>query len=838
MGFQVKQIYVTPEINISQLPKHRYLMWMITAMLTCAAIAGTFGTNWWGESVWNFQTNRDQFLLFVVVSYCLYFLLSRCGLTIFALLGLPFAFYVASAGLGPVVAVIWFWCCANIVGRMSTVWIARFSGLELSTESSTWDLRNTAIGFCLLGTLIALLAHFPVCTPLVFFTLFSGFAVAASYFLMSQGKLSPPKLPCFFRKVEWKESILVAMLMLGVTIVIMVTILPDLGHDALSFHLNIPVRMLDAGLWNFDVKEYVWSVMPFGADWLYVPPYFFGGEQAVRLMNTSFLLATGYLGYRLLAGRLDALLAMGVPAILFTLPISLLEVGSAYIEAPLTFFFMIALCEIAGGEYKTIRQKGSWIILGILAGYICAIKLPGFLIVPFLALGALLRSVEDKFEVFRFKFILTSGIAFLIFCSPPYAVAWFKTGNPVFPFFNQIFNSPYFDTQTSFTNSHFVRSIGLQTFWDMSVSSKDFGEFSANGALGIVFLVFIPLSILLAVKLKRWAILFTGVSAIAYIGLCFHNQAYLRYAFPVMPWLLCSGVWALYSAVNLRGVLVGLLVIFCSFNLARFPVVYWPFQQFKTDLLWSRSAQEGLFARSKPQAIAGDILSKLDQYKGRKILILDATSDIDPTYNHYPKGTIAASWHSWPYYAKSTSDINLANSLARSGVEIIVYAVGRGYQFEAEAIALTTELFRVNDIRVGLVNQIELSKLFKKEFISNPDFSNGADGWTSNGALFKDEKFYASVGSPVTQAVDVGSVDVVALTVQAKCDKSQRFRTQINWNDTNGKMLSTDIKVHDCNGGLTTATRLVIKPERAKIAIVYGGSHDARPVEINRISVT
>src|SRR5439155_8778406 len=61
------------------------------------------------------------------------------------------------------------------------------------------------------------------------------------------------------------------------------------------------------------------------------------------------------------------------------------------------------------------------------------------------------------FAVARRKHVRAAAPAALllvVFAAPPYLYAWWKTGNPVFPFVNSVFRLPYF-TNTSLIDARF-----------------------------------------------------------------------------------------------------------------------------------------------------------------------------------------------------------------------------------------------------------------------------------------------------------------------------------------------------------------------------------------------
>jgi hypothetical protein len=824
---------------------------VLTLFLLAIAVYGATSMGWWGQRIFASATNREHYIILTLVFFVIFISGLKLGLPFLALVTFPLAIYIGLNGFGPVGAVLWIWTCAILIGAFLT---------SITTMASTpiVSLRNAAVGFALIGTIVSFLAHFPVNIPSIYFFLFSTISLLSGWQLLRSGRLKFSTVNSIkLAQRSRSEIALSSIVLFGITVSTAVTMLPDLGYDALAYHLTIPAHMLEIGYWRFDVKQYIWSVMPFGGDWLFVPPYFLAGEQGARLLNTSFLFAIAFACYRILVPRIGSTIALTAPAILLTWPLSFLEIGSAFIEAPLAFFFIMAFFEIVG---PAPGKKGRWIVLAIFAGYACAIKLLGVLILPFLLLGAILRSRSEQFETLKTSKLFIGTIVFLLFCLPPYIVAMLKTGNPVFPFFNSVFQSQdfiigsLFGNGDDFSNSFYKREIGLRTFWDMNINSKMFGEFQNQGALGIVLLVFIPLSIFSSICARRWWMLAGVCSVIGYILFVFQSQAYLRYVFPVLPWILVIGSWALSRLPHPTRIGTIIVIFLCFVNIVRFPVAHWPLQQFNLHLLHNKAFDNAFFLRSKPEAVIGEIVRKMDVYKKKKILLLG----LDPVYSTFPDGTISDAWHSWTFFAPALKDEKISSSIARSGAEVVIHTIGRGYSREAEIMEITTERFRLGDIRVGEVKQ-EL--LYTRERLNNPDLSihKGA-GWNLNGASMSPLGIEVNNDITINQVIDFKykrlpslapdlarlvklillsnvNTDRILLEMNVICLPGQSFRSQINWLDANNKFISTDIAVHSCNLAGTDVNRTLLRPAKAEIGIVYGGSTDEKYVTINKISI-
>jgi hypothetical protein len=143
----------------------------------------------------------------------------------------------------------------------------------------------------------------------------------------------------------------------------------------------------------------------------------------------------------------------------------------------------------------------------------------------------------------------------------PYANAWWRTGNPLFPFFNGVFRSPLFDTSASFENVMYRAPLLPWTPYALVMDSGRFLE-GAPGAPGFHWLLLIP-GHRRAYALRRrrplqWACIALGA---AFFVLVFVQQSYLRYLLPALLVAAAAGGWALQDLPDRRAVRIGLTIV-------------------------------------------------------------------------------------------------------------------------------------------------------------------------------------------------------------------------------------------------------------------------------------
>jgi hypothetical protein len=115
--------------------------------------------------------------------------------------------------------------------------------------------------------------------------------------------------------------------------------------------------------------------------------------------------------------------------------------------------------------------------------------------------------------------------------SPPYLYAWAKTGNPVFPFANAIFRSPYYPSP--FVDPRFDEHLTWKTPYDMTFHSARYFE-GQGGGTGFQFLVLLLPALLLLRKRFPWLLAGAGASVILVLLIVLPN---FRYLYPALPLL-------------------------------------------------------------------------------------------------------------------------------------------------------------------------------------------------------------------------------------------------------------------------------------------------------------
>ncbi len=401
------------------------------------------------------------------------------------------------------------------------------------------------LGIAVYIFLISWMVHFPVNSAPVYLLL-----LAVPLWLERKRSLRDfAGIRALFRRHAISRPFCLAIILTGFLAIcqIAMSAKPDAGWDSLAMHLTAPAFVRDHGFWNFDVTTNFWAVMPMAADWVYTIGYVLSGEPATHLLNLFALGLCAVLLFTLAKRGSSNETALLLVAVFLSAPLTQIETNTLFVENFLAAFVLAAFAALV--RFRSERNPAYILWFFVLCGMAFEIKLgASAFFLPLLATFAVISlrpaARQPNQERNRLRITAFSAAVFLVLAAAPYVTAYLKTGNPIFPFYNQVFHSPYWPPQ-NFVDLRWKTPLSLHTLGDMTFHSQKYLEYY-DGGFGVLYYLLIPLS---AIALLLGTGNFLSLSSFligfgAFILVCL-QLAYLRYVYPALPFLLISTACAL-----------------------------------------------------------------------------------------------------------------------------------------------------------------------------------------------------------------------------------------------------------------------------------------------------
>lgn len=278
---------------------------------------------------------------------------------------------------------------------------------------------------------------------------------------------------------------------------------PEMGFDALWYHLTLPKLWLLKHQWYFPGGLLYYSVMPRLAETLFIPLIHFTGTIGPKLVQYLAGLGTSLLIWKILVDQKQSVIwrLVGVSLFYCTWLVSW-QSGSAYIDLIRTFLETTALFYLLRGSWK----KGGF-FLGLAIG------------TKWLALGSLV--------IYALVFGAPLIFPALLVSLPWFYLAYFYTGNPIYPLFSGVITN-------SFTGlSDMFRHLAIAPYY-LTIPFDDF----LSPLIGLLF-------ILALLALRSGNIYLRRISWIAVLGSCLSliiDPPSSRFLLPFLPALAVSSV--------------------------------------------------------------------------------------------------------------------------------------------------------------------------------------------------------------------------------------------------------------------------------------------------------
>ena len=736
--------------------------------------------------------------------------------------------------LWPLIAVLLIVFCSLVLGHF----ICRNLKLDFKTDVFS-NLFLTGIGFY--GTVIGLLAH----THLNYFGIY-GVILLAPILLFHKDTISVWLLATDLWKsflVVRKEDSFIDLLIITLALIyFLVSLFPEVGYDALAVHLVVLTHLKTMHTWSFDPSLYSLALVPMLGDWVFSLGYLLADEAGARLTNLCFTYLLAWQAFQLAkwmgaednAAKFAALLVLSSPLVFA-------EASSLFVEGVWAAFCIAAIFAVCRALFDDIgAQSHKEIMLaGLLMGLALATKAISFYLVACLA--PLLLFASKSFltkEVWGSWFL--AGVFVIVLGGIPYLNAYLLSGNPVFPFFNQVFKSSFYPL-VNFDNPFFKSGLTWDFAYQSVFASSRYME-SSNGAGGFQWLLLFPVAISLLILRRNLKSLTLSLYCLLCIYLVFNSQSYLRYIYPfyvAMCAVVAVGIFESTKAhVIVSKVLLAGAVVTIALNLFFLASASYSYRSFPVSVLKSELARQTYIYNAVPIRQAIDLVNVLNQKHERVALI---TQDV---FAAELKGdALYSNWYNFQFEKAISSVSNPETMLEvfkRFKTHIIILDHSWGKKAELiEIISKNTILVAdLGRFSVRVLRDIPIT--YGAEILLNSDFSS-LEAWSvSSGAVVvaSEKKVIVNVAEPVTQAVSVAGQKNYLNEVTAQCDKATtQGRVQINWLDANQKFLEASIQVFECTKEWATYRQEVVSPEAAVTAVVYATSHTTDKIQINRVSL-
>jgi hypothetical protein len=335
--------------------------------------------------------------------------------------------------------------------------------------------------------------------------------------------------------------------------------LPTLQFDDLAYHLGLPWQLQQAGFYRLDPLSNVWTLAPWAGDVVHAIAQVLAGSEARGAVNAIWLLLTARLLWALAEGLgLEAWARWSCVLLYASQPLTSYLGAGMQAEGPTT----AVVCALALAIQRSPeRPDGAHLrLLALLAGFALALKASNGLLVLPLGIWQLWRW-RGRLPWRSLPVALLLG-AFV--CGSSYAYAAWLTGNPLFPLFNGVFQSPYY-APVNFDDLRWHAGFDATLPWRLTFDTEHYLE-SWDGAAGFVLVGLagaLPLALL-----ERRARPLLAIALLAG-ALVLSQLQYVRYIHPAMALLLPALVAGVARGAGRRGataLLLGLALLNLSFH--------------------------------------------------------------------------------------------------------------------------------------------------------------------------------------------------------------------------------------------------------------------------------
>ena len=422
--------------------------------------------------------------------------------------------YLAAGSGSALIGVVTFWVASFGIGAGLVSLLIKPS--EIIKRNSAFTALSFVLGYAVVACILGLLSLTTLNYSATYVVLFGSLSVLG--FWVAKGDKNfkslihrdPVRAPLNFPTLIAKGLFCTTLFVLCIA-----ALLPETKSDAVSAYRAIILEIIDTGGFIYDPETSSIRLQSLLGLW----PQSFAAiltsdDTTAKALNFSTLLAAAILLYSWTERHFGDFAAALAGACLLATPILFLTSISAFLDNSLIFLITgLLISTHALSSSPQLMNKSveppvvpAWragIALGLISAVLVMSKMTALFLVPAIGLYILvtLRKTYNLPNLAVLVMFIT-GTVTLIF-GPFLLFVYSKTGNPVFPYYNEFFQSPYFE------NKNFVSEHGgyfdIRLFWDIMVNTSKYASIDGrsassnrDGQLGIisVLMLFSLLSII------------------------------------------------------------------------------------------------------------------------------------------------------------------------------------------------------------------------------------------------------------------------------------------------------------------------------------------------------
>ncbi len=667
-------------------------------------------------------------------------------------------------------------------------------------------------------------------------------------------------------------ALVIAILLILVLPSWLIALSPPMRYDEMTYHLSAPLLYLQNG-----------GIVPYPEGgttyWMHFAEMLFttaiqtAGLTLPRLLHLLMAGLSGLVVY--LFGKRLLNKKMGVIAALLFLSVPLIgyESSTAYIDLFITAYTSaVALVLLIWWQEGNPRL---FLLAGALGGIGLGIKLTAGPLIALMAGLSLIIIFKRDNKAKNFLYF-SSFLGLVLLLALPWLIRdtiW--TGDPFYPygtmFLNRISSSATMPQGTLVQASIFSRAGKYFTyFYDLIVNSTKYYHEAPGGMAGVLPLLALPLFVFLPSlnkSVKKTGLLLLLASIIMVWIMLLVNNALMRYAMPIFPWLsICAALniegfldWLDINSSKLAKFALTLPVFLLLFS-SRLPLIVRMYdnlpQRFPINYFLGRESKEQFLSRNLPVYEAFQFIDA-QEGTGHKVF------SVGNEFRLYSKARIDGIYDVKELsenVARIGSASELAGLLERSGYDYILinqpevdylpwkyvdpYPVLQTNEFLNTYARL---VFIKNGILVYHFDPSGVNLPVSENTIINGDFekldSDHFSDWQEAGSVKLSNMAYGGENAIqlfgplseegdgyVMQKVPVLGNQLYTLQYWTKSTDEAVFLMQLRWYDQNGNMISVEEDWENVPAEWGVLTMFTQSPKEAAFAEVYaslGGSGSA-----------